>query len=193
MGLKIQSHNNYIDIHIPRAVLQGTAGNGTNVESPTGSGQKTALDVFSIVLSDVLLFFVVFGLSATVNMKDLRRQVRNKFAVGTGVAMQFIIMPALGCVTVVTLRKHGFTKAMGLTLLVVTSSPGGTYSNWWCSTFNADLALSVTMTSISSLLSVGMLPANLLLYTYLAYGLSDTDGQHNQNILQQIDFKAIFM
>jgi predicted Na+-dependent transporter len=53
----------------------------------------------------------------------------------------------------------------GVALLVVTSSPGGSYSNWWCSLFNADLALSVTMTAISTLLSVVMLPINLLVYT----------------------------
>ena len=35
--------------------------------------------------------------------------------------------------------------------------------------FNADLALSVTMTAISTLLSVIMLPANLLLYARLSY------------------------
>jgi len=52
--------------------------------------------------------------------------------------------------------------AQGITLIVVTSSPGGSYSNWWCSLFNASLALSVTMTAISTILSVVMLPANLL-------------------------------
>jgi predicted Na+-dependent transporter len=44
--------------------------------------------------------------------------------------------------------------------------------------FNADLALSVTMTAISTCLSVVLLPFNLLLYANLAYGddLVDTIG-----------------
>ena len=100
--------------------------------------------------------------------------VSNIRTIGTGVAMQFLVIPALGFVSVWMLRDFGLTYPMALTLLVVTSSPGGSYSNWWCSTFNADLTLSVAMTTVSSLLAVGLLPANLLLYTYLAFGGDDT-------------------
>ena len=49
-------------------------------------------------------------------------------------------------------------------LLLTTSSPGGSYSNWWCFLFNADLALSVAMTTVSSIASVVMLPLNLAIY-----------------------------
>lgn len=38
-----------------------------------------------------------------------------------------------------------------------------------CSVFNADLALSVTMTAISTILSILFLPANLFLYTRFSY------------------------
>ncbi|CAJ1903990.1 unnamed protein product [Cylindrotheca closterium] len=72
---------------------------------------------------------------------------------------------------------------IGITLLVVTSSPGGSYSNWWCSMFNADLALSVTMTAISTLLSVAALPANLLLYAKMAY---------SADITEQLDWRSLF-
>ncbi len=77
---------------------------------------------------------------------------------------------------------------MGVSLLVMTSSPGGSYSNWFCSTFNADLALSVAMTTVSSLLSIGMLPANLFLYTYLAYGVTE-----EESVMHALDFQSIFL
>lgn len=70
----------------------------------------------------------------------MKRQLQNKFAIGCGVAMQFIIMPILGAMAVWAFKNNGFTEPIGIILLVVTSSPGGSYSNWWCSTFNADLA-----------------------------------------------------
>jgi hypothetical protein len=98
--------------------------------------ETTSMEILSKVLSNVFLFFLIFGLSATVDMKNLKRQLTNKFAIGCGVAMQFLIMPFLGFLAVVALREQGLTEAMGITLLVVTSSPGGSYSNWWCSTFN---------------------------------------------------------
>jgi hypothetical protein len=58
----------------------------------------------------------------------------------------------------------------GITLLILCSSPGGSYSNWWCSLFNADLALSVAMTTCSTFAAMLMLPINTLLYVKLAYG-----------------------
>ena len=99
-------------------------------------------------------------------------------------------MPLLGYLTILVLRDHGFTDAMDITLLIVTASPGGSYSNWWCSLFNAELALSVCMTAISTVFAVVFLPANLLLYTHAAYGFTK---EEEENILSNVDFKAIFI
>jgi predicted Na+-dependent transporter len=148
------------------------------------------------IVSNSLLFLLIFGMSATVDMKNLIHQLKNKFAIGTGVAMQFLIMPFLGFAAVMLLRQReaGFTPAMGLTLLIVTASPGGSYSNWWCSTFNADLALSVAMTALSTIMSTFLLPANLLLYANAAYGFGQEDGtEQGENILKNINFGKIFI
>ena len=88
-------------------------------------------DLFAAIASNIFLFFLIFGLSATVEIKNLKKQLTNKFAIGCGVAMQFFIMPVLGYLAVLALDGQGLTQAMGITLLVVTSSPGGSYSNWW--------------------------------------------------------------
>lgn len=48
----------------------------------------------------------------------------------------------------------------------------GSYSNLWCSLFNADLALSVAMTTASTVVSALMLPLNLLFYLSLIYNES---------------------
>jgi predicted Na+-dependent transporter len=54
----------------------------------------------------------------------------------------------------------------------------------WCSLFNADLALSVTMTAISTILSVVTLPANLLLYANISY---------NADVTSDLDWPAVFL
>ncbi|MGK3740354.1 MAG: putative Na+-dependent transporter [Bacillariaceae sp.] len=155
--------------------------------------------IISSMISNLLLFFLIFGLSATVNIRDLRHQLTNKFAILSGIFMQFLIMPLLGFITILIFSRWGYTRAMGVSLLVVTASPGGSYSNWWCSLFNAELALSVAMTSVSSLLSIVLLPANLFLYGFLAYGVilveDDDDGENNDavNIVSSLDFGAIFI
>jgi len=98
-----------------------------------------------------------------------------------GVFLQFVILPVCGFLVVKFLELE---RSMGISLLVVTSSPGGSYSNWWCSMFNADLALSVTMTAISTLLSVFLMPANLLIYCKYAY---DAD------VVESLDFNSLFI
>lgn len=151
--------------------------------------------ILAQIISSILLFILIFGMSATVDVGHLRNQITNKFAILTGIATQFIIMPLLGFVTVILLSGHGLTEPMAISLLIVTASPGGSYSNWWCSMFNADLALSVTMTAISTMISTIMLPANLLLYVNAAFGLKKGgEGEDGGgSVLQNIDWAPLFV
>jgi len=135
---------------------------------------------FNEVAGNALLFFLVFGMSATVDIKMLVAQLRNVRAITMGCFLQFLILPLCGFLVV---KFFELDRSVGITLLVVTSSPGGSYSNWWCSIFNADLALSVTMTAISTLLSVILMPLNLLIYCNHAY---DAD------VVQTLDFNSLF-
>jgi predicted Na+-dependent transporter len=83
--------------------------------------------ILAEVGSSILLYFLVFGMSATVDIRQLRKQLRNRNALLTGITLQFIVLPFLGFVVVKVLKLNA---PMGITLLVVTSSPGGSYSNW---------------------------------------------------------------
>mmetsp|Transcript_6314 Transcript_6314/g.15704 ORF Transcript_6314/g.15704 Transcript_6314/m.15704 type:complete len:509 (-) Transcript_6314:40-1566(-) len=148
--------------------------------------------ILAQIISSTLLFILIFGMSATVDVGHLREQVHNKLAILIGVATQFIIMPLLGYAAVMAMTGYGLTEPMAISLLIVTASPGGSYSNWWCSMFNADLALSVTMTAISTLISTVMLPANLLLYVNAAFGLSST-ADSEESVLGNIDWASLFV
>jgi len=157
--------------------------------SDSTDSTKSSTNLFAEISSSLLLFLLIFGMSGTVNTHDLRRQLQNKYAIGIGIAMQFLIMPFLGYIAVMVLTRHGLSAPMGIMVLMVTTSPGGSYSNWWCSLFNADLALSVAMTALSTVLSMIFLPANLLFYSHLAYGFNNSE----QNVLRSVDFPALFI
>jgi len=131
--------------------------------------------------SGILLFFLVFGMSATVELKKIRHQVGNIRALLIGVCMQFVVLPFLGFLSVVV---FDLPAPVGITLLVITSSPGGSYSNWWCSLFNAELSLSVTMTALSTLLSTALLPANLILYSQWTY---------SSTVVEALDWTGLFV
>lgn len=138
------------------------------------------VDLFALT-GNVLLFALVFGMSATVDVKCMKAQMNNRKAIMAGILCQFIVLPLLGFLVV---NMLDLDHDMGITLLVVTSSPGGSYSNWWCSVFNADLALSVTMTAISTILSIAILPLNLLLYTKYSY---------DDDVISKLDWYVVLM
>ena len=120
-----------------------------------------------VIVANFLLFTLVFGIAASVEIKQLARQFRHKAGLVTGLCCQFVLLPFMGFLTVKTFNLKPIT---GIPLLVVCSSPGGSYSNLWCSMFNTDLALSVAMTTVSTIMSTGMLPFNLWLYVTQVYG-----------------------
>lgn len=136
---------------------------------------------FHEIAGNLLLFCLVFGMSATVDVHALVAQLRNVKAIALGVALQFLVLPLCGFLVV---KFSKLEYSAGISLLVVTSSPGGSYSNWWCSIFNADLALSVTMTAISTLLSVVLMPLNLLVYCRYAYAA---------DVVHSLDFRSLFV
>lgn len=79
------------------------------------------------ISGNVLLFALVFGMSATVDTAAIQQQIRNKNAILLGLFCQFVLLPFLGYAVVNILDLDA---PLGITLLVVTSSPGGSYSNW---------------------------------------------------------------
>lgn len=157
------------------------------------------------IVSNILLFLLIYGLSATVNFENLKHQLKNKRAFLVGLGIQYLFMPFLGFIFVSSFTKWsngGFTPAMGIVLLVITSSPGGSLSNWWCATFNAELALSVAFSAVSSICSIALLPANVFLYTFLVYRNYDGSKENEDesenttdfdqsNVLQSLNFVTL--
>lgn len=86
-----------------------------------------------------------------------------------GCCCQFGLLPMLGylCAT-----YFGLEAPIGTALITTTASPGGAYSNWWCSVMNGDLALSLAMTTVSTLFAGIFMPMNLIFWTNLAYSSS---------------------
>ncbi|CAJ1355618.1 unnamed protein product [Effrenium voratum] len=123
-------------------------------------------DALLAALAQFLLFLLLVGLSGSVDAAVVKQRFHGKCGIILGLCCQFVILPFLGfCAS----KAFNLEPIFGVMLITVTSSPGGAYSNWWCSLFNADLALSIAMTSCSTFLSCALTPLNLYLYSYFAY------------------------
>ena len=108
-----------------------------------------------------LLGLVMFGMGVTLRADQFRDVLRRPRLVALGAAMQFGIMPLAAW-----LIGHlmGLPPAPLAGLVLVGASPGGTASNVICYLARGDVALSITLTTVSTLLAVVLTPLLTLLY-----------------------------
>ena len=101
------------------------------------------------------LSVIMLSMGMTLGFEDFRRIVHQRSQVLPGVALQYTIMPALGW-ALGHLLDLPTPFAVGL--ILVACCPGGTASNVISYLAKADVALSVTMTALSTLLATLMTP-----------------------------------
>jgi BASS family bile acid:Na+ symporter len=97
-----------------------------------------------------LLQLIMFGMGTSMSLKDFSQVVSKPKAVMVGLACQFTIMPIVG-VTLATV--FGFPPEVAAGIVLVGSSPSGLASNVMAYIARANLALSITLTTIATLLA----------------------------------------
>lgn len=107
----------------------------------------------------ILLGVVMFGMGLTLKPVDFKLVLRKPVPVLIGVAAQFIIMPLFALLLAIVFNLPA-ELAAGLVLLG--SVPGGTSSNVMVYLAKGNLALSVAMTSLSTMLAPVVTPLILL-------------------------------
>ena len=101
------------------------------------------------------LAVVMLGMGLTLDVADFRALSRLPGAVALGFAAQYTIMPLLGWGLG---RALGLPDALAVGLILVACCPGGTASNVVAFLARANVALSVLMTTCSTLAAVAMTP-----------------------------------
>lgn len=110
-----------------------------------------------------LLGIVMFGMGTTLNLKDFILVLKRPMDILIGVCAQFLIMPFLAYILA---TAFNLDPALTAGVVLVGTCPGGTSSNVITFMSKGDVALSVTMTSVSTVLSPILTP----FITYLIVG-----------------------
>jgi len=109
----------------------------------------------------VLLGFIMFTMGISLRFADFLRVLRMPSVVAVGVGMQFLLMPLFGWMLAWVFQLPPLLAAG---LILVGSCPGGTASNVICFLSRGDVALSVTLTAVSTLLAFLATPFLTWLY-----------------------------
>ena len=122
------------------------------------------------ILLAALLVVLMAGMGASLTLEDFRAVLRRPRGPLIGLLSQYGWMPLIA---------FGLCKALGLpddlaiSLIVVGCTPGGTTSNLFTYFAGADVALSVSMTALSTIAAVVLMPLTLYIYAsgYASAGL----------------------
>ena len=108
----------------------------------------------------MLLGVVMFGMGLATKLEDFKVVFSRPRDIAIGCVAQFTIMPALAWMLA---RLFGLDEALTVGVILVGCCPGGTASNVITYLAKGDLALSVGMTGVSTLLAPLLTPALTLL------------------------------
>jgi len=150
--------------------------------------EQDVVTPFEEILLVIMVFVIMFGLGAGLTPRDFRQALRRPWGLIIGWLTQFGIMPLLAFLLIITFlfqlpKEYAIPVAIGA--MIMGSVPAGTTSNIFTYFSKGNLALSVIMTTNSTLWAILMTP--LSLYIYL--GLLLPDG----GIAQQIPPRNIIV
>lgn len=108
-----------------------------------------------VAVLSLLLGVVMFGMGTTLDLKDFALVLKRPLDVFIGACAQFVIMPGLAYLIA---SAFNLDPALTAGVVLVGTCPGGTSSNVITFMSKGDVALSVTMTSVSTVLSPILTP-----------------------------------
>eukprot|EP00250_Pteridium_aquilinum_P005683 c15739_g1_i1 orf=471-1700(-) len=106
-------------------------------------------------LFTVCLGFLMLSMGLTLTFEDFRRCLRNPWTVGVGFLAQYIVKPLLGFLIALSLK---LSAPLATGLILVSCCPGGQASNVATYISKGNVALSVLMTTCSTIGAIIMTP-----------------------------------
>lgn len=124
----------------------------------------------SLIVLNVILAFMMFGVSLGLRPADFERIVRAPKAPAIGLLAQCILLPLLTFLLTLILRPH---PSLALGMMLVAACPGGNFSNIMTFIARGSVAVSVSMTAVVSLLAVLTTPTLFAFYANLNPNTAD--------------------
>ena len=126
--------------------------------------QQPAIDKIFKICIILMLFFVMIGMGLTLTLKEFALVFTSPRGIILGEILQFGIMPFIAMIIGHLLGFYEYYPFIFVGMILITATPGGVTSNLMTYYAKGDLALSISMTSFSTVLSLFFTPLLLSLY-----------------------------
>jgi BASS family bile acid:Na+ symporter len=132
------------------------------------------------------LAIIMFGLGLDLTIGDFKRVGRAPRAVAVALGCQILLLPAI-CFGLVVL--FDLPALLGIGMLLLAASPGGTTANLFSHLFRGDVALNITLTAINTVIAVVTLP----LITGLAIAYYDRQDDVSMPLVEIVKVFALIL
>lgn len=117
--------------------------------------------LLTTVILPVSLFIIMFGMGLSLRVADFSNVLKQPKAAMLGVSAQLIALPVIAFLLAVAFK---LPPELAVGLMIISFAPGGATSNMFTNLAKGDVALSISLTAIVSLLT----PFTLPLFTMLS-------------------------
>ena len=142
-----------------------------------------------LIIMNITIAFVMFGVALGIKRENFSSIVKDPKSIIIGLVSQFLLMPLMTFLLVISLK---LPVSISLGMLLVASCPGGNVSNFITSVAKGNVVLSVSLTAVSDLASIFMIPFSFFFWGELYIStLSDLAAPINISFIHV--FKTIVL
>lgn len=136
--------------------------------------------ILTEVFLPVALGIIMLGMGLTLSLDDFKRIIVYPKAVGIGLLSQLILLPVVAFTLV---KLFGLQAELAVGIMILAACPGGVTSNLISHLAKGDVALSITLTAFSSLVTVISIPfiVNFAILEFMPSG-----EEHQLNIIEAV-------
>ena len=106
-------------------------------------------------IAPIALALIMLGLGASLTIDDFTRVIKNPKEFFVGLICQLVVLPVIGYLLIIILRTP---VELALGVMLIAAAPGGVTSNVLTKFADGDVALSISLTAFSSLISIVSVP-----------------------------------
>ena len=106
-------------------------------------------------IAPIALALIMLGLGLGLSIRDFLRVINNPKDFTVGIICQLILLPIVAYILLLILR---LPVELALGLMIIAAAPGGVTSNVLTKFANGDVALSISLTAVGSLISIFSVP-----------------------------------
>ena len=137
-------------------------------------------------IAPIALALIMLALGASLTVKDFTRVVQNPKDFFIGIVCQLILLPVVAYLLIIILSTP---IELALGVMLIAAAPGGVTSNVLTKFANGDVALSISLTAITSLISIVSVPY----VVFLSIELFDITYVKKEVSMLSISLKMFFV